>query len=1593
MDIVRLWAKNLGIVIGVLLVLFFDPRIVYGGPPANACYCNWQSCVYHRYYTQCNGITTPCGALPGVCPDYSVYSCTYGNPNGFCTASSTCTNELDGTSIPCSACNEGYGDLDHVSCNTDPYNCVASCGAGLTPPPGNECYGWHEGSCGGAGCSANQRYQSRYCTATGWETECHSPDPTIGCLCTSGDNPNGLSAEYFDYPEQDSDIRYWTYGAIERTRYDSSINFDWQWYAPDVGDTSGAQVDQHRFMARWSGYITVPSTGTWTFTAKTDNVAKVTIDSSTVINTWGLPDATSEVGDTGLVVAQIHVDFDGPTNGYTWVRDHDFADQAVATINDNWERRNYICQCVGCAEDPGDDQYYCTAAQGCDNGCGYAQPPGYVAFTNLSGSNMFSVAIPDYGGVEYMLHHVDMVRCDPDWTNCATTYYYASGGVGAKNSYLLDFGTGGADPWKVYSMEFFFEPLLPGYVPNRGETISGTPISLSAGSHPISIEYSDLKKCISGDPCDSWVKSEAVLGLYYSGPSTAYQLVPSANLTACECTSDCSAGNCGQSDGCGVGVCGTGDTGSPSQPTCNNLGTVYVGTTTIGWSPDTTGLADIYQYQVDSGAVSETSVGITNASISYSSGVHTYKARSSNDTCESIGVGRTYASSWSSSCSFCYETSSCSVECGQDIDCSTCASTDAITPGVVTIAAPRGSTSAPTPYTTPTIAVQWNTDELNHTTATDHYNYSIYRTDTSVGYTGLTANNSVSSVGVTMGVGTTGVIYRWRVRGVNDSCSGYTAGITYGGWSSYGYYCWEGELCNLECGQDRTCANNGSCSSVDAITPGPMGINSPIGTTNVPITYTTPSVNLSWGITETNHADTDYYRYESYRTSNGVGFSGNTANNTVSSVGVTMGVGATGVTYRWRVRAENNTCYGYPAGATVGSWSSYGYYCWEGELCVPGNQCGQTKDCAGNGSCTNVDGGVPEQVTIVSPIGPSIGDPTVYNDVSTLTLQWQNTEVGHTYTDYYNYQVIKVGGSNPSNVGTTFYGVGSTVARTAVSVGISGTRGDIYEWKVRAMNVNCPPTDYGPDSDLGFFVLNRTPTTPAFTILMSSGATVPAEAYGVGQSGNHICDTRFASRQLRFVVDAYDLDGGDTINEVELKFGATGWIRGVGLTGATPIWENSGGGLSFYNTPSTSVAGTRRRVIFPVEMSTDFPIGIYDLVIDTVDMWGRARDNVDTNRDFKNWDCQVPIVGNLYDSSSTNGPVCPTTGYDNLYIGTSFTSLVFDGPGSDNPAMNVTVPNSFASGGTLTWGANYIPTFNADLDMTDPINGQRAIDLGNLGNGATSCPGGMLTVNNTTLSAYSDNPSLRVDFSGIQDQEPWYQAVGGGIRAKTRVICNVPPTCEFNPSCRPGMSIDSTVLSVGESDNSLVSAVAIDDSNGCDFLDGSCRYGIPNNWYLSGVDGDIWGENYTYKSLYDKYFGGLGLGITYPAGTAMSNIGATGVVFVDGDFNVDVNNSLTNSQFLMIVVRGEVVIDEAVTTSAGIFVADGGIRVEGTSNNQLTIDGMLYSAITDINLTRGYSDKQSNNTSPAVIINYKPSLIFNMPVDLVKVLSGWREGN
>ena len=93
----------------------------------------------------------------------------------------------------------------------------------------------------------------------------------------------------------------------------------------------------------------------------------------------------------------------------------------------------------------------------------------------------------------------------------------------------------------------------------------------------------------------------------------------------------------------------------------------------------------------------------------------------------------------------------------------------------------------------------------------------------------------------------------------------------------------------------------------------------------------------------------------------------------------------------------------------------------------------------------------------------------------------------------------------------------------------------------------------------------------------------------------------------------------------------------------------------------------------------------------------------------------------------------------------------------------------------------------------------------------------------------------------------------------------------------------------------------------------------------------------------------------------------------------------------MIIVKGDITVAQNVTRVDGILVANN-ISAIGLNNTRLDFNGSLLAA-NNISFTRGYTTKVENNDKAAVVVNYKPGLIFNLPGNLSKILTNFRWGN
>ncbi|MFA6250773.1 MAG: hypothetical protein WC686_04750 [Candidatus Shapirobacteria bacterium] len=531
------------------------------------------------------------------------------------------------------------------------------------------------------------------------------------------------------------------------------------------------------------------------------------------------------------------------------------------------------------------------------------------------------------------------------------------------------------------------------------------------------------------------------------------------------------------------------------------------------------------------------------------------------------------------------------------------------------------------------------------------------------------------------------------------------------------------------------------------------------------------------------------------------------------------------------------------------------------------------------------------------------------------------------------------------------------------------------------------------------------PPAPTFSDLEIenvSGKTLPPE-WIEGQKYNEICDDEYFTygttgyRTVLFTLAFEMLTSGADIDKVIMSLDTYLDIGVSGLSTGTTKTSISGSESANINLASpginTWVSGTTRYLTIPIEFLDNFRQGTYSLLANAYSKQGNTNlYSRDTGRQFRVWDCKVNIQGTVYDGSAVT-PVCSLNlGFTDQIdkAGANLTSLDYAGVGnSQNKSMVIDVVNpTYSDGGDsnreLIFGLDFRPDFNDDANFASPV-----LKVVNVGTGVTYCPvTDVVSLKKSTglIDPYSDNPIIQVNFSALVNQEPWYQLVGGGVRAKTDIIDQIPVTCE---EATKAITIGSTTgAGVGETNNGMVTAVSV--------VSGQGVYGIPLDM---GVNRNTVAVNDEIKfaEVYDKYFRKLGQGREIVGNASMSTIGtgSTGVVLVRGNLTVDVGNSLSSGQFLMVGVSGSITVDRNVDRMAGVYFADGTITFGSStpgeeSDAQLVVEGSMYTN-GDVRMLRNL-DSGQNNTTPAVVVKYRPDLVFSIPEKLTEILSGWREG-
>ena len=101
--------------------------------------------------------------------------------------------------------------------------------------------------------------------------------------------PAGLRGEYFDSTD---------FTSPKLSRVDPNVNFDWGTGAPDPA------MEPEEFSVRWTGQVTAPATGTYTFHVITDDGVRLYVDNQLLIDKWVGQGATEWTGTIALTAGK-----------------------------------------------------------------------------------------------------------------------------------------------------------------------------------------------------------------------------------------------------------------------------------------------------------------------------------------------------------------------------------------------------------------------------------------------------------------------------------------------------------------------------------------------------------------------------------------------------------------------------------------------------------------------------------------------------------------------------------------------------------------------------------------------------------------------------------------------------------------------------------------------------------------------------------------------------------------------------------------------------------------------------------------------------------------------------------------------------------------------------------------------------------------------------------------------------------------------------------------------------------------------------------------------------------------------------------------
>lgn len=470
-------------------------------------------------------------------------------------------------------------------------------------------------------------------------------------------------------------------------------------------------------------------------------------------------------------------------------------------------------------------------------------------------------------------------------------------------------------------------------------------------------------------------------------------------------------------------------------------------------------------------------------------------------------------------------------------------------------------------------------------------------------------------------------------------------------------------------------------------------------------------------------------------------------------------------------------------------------------------------------------------------------------------------------------------------------------------------------------------------------VRDNSPTFSSFILRNINNTDVDAES-----GNNHICQSAFTGTAspttARFVATYSDLQGGADISNIQLTLGS-----------------------QIFNPTSLTRSGNNATAIFDIATVQISSNALQSIILSASDanVYAGSVVSVDTGRDFKYWNCSVSTTGTAYDGSSTDSSCSDSSFSSPASIPYSLSMVNVSGGASQ--VMDVDSPNY---SGSLAWGDSYI--FN-------PTIGGNNFKL-RFNNSTASCTNSLqFIVNNSNANPYSSPVQLDADFTSVLNQEPWWQVINGGAISNSSINNRVPITC--------------TTANCKMSPSGLVSAQIITNPNR--------NITDIQPWYYQSPNAKLVINNTNYSYFFNEYYSRNEIGTVINGDKTINSINDLGsdpnnIYFINGNLTINGSVILGARKFLMIIVNGDITVNNNVNQVDGILVANNITASGSTNNTQLQFNGSLYVA-SNIDFSRSYATKSINNTSPAIVVNHNPQMIFNFPGSLSKVLTNWQWGN